>query len=207
MTAKSRTLPKGAEPAWDIARLFPNQGGWGVGDYLAIPTNRFIELEDGCVDVLPWPTMSHQLVLQKILTAISGYAKETDAGEALHGPLPVRVADGKFREPDIVFMLREHCDRAGEEYFDGADLVMEVVGKGRKNRERDLIKKRRDYASAGIPEYWIVDPQEKQITVLRLQGNRYLVAGNYGPGQTALSVLLKGFSLSVSEVLAAAKRK
>ncbi len=58
MMAKSRTLRKGAEPAWDIARLYPYQGGWGVGDYLSIPTNRFIELEDGCIDVLPWPTTS-----------------------------------------------------------------------------------------------------------------------------------------------------
>ncbi len=123
------------------------------------------------------------------------------------GPLPVRLADGKFREPDIVFMLREHCDRAGEEYFDGADLVMEVVGKGSKNRERDLVKKRRDYAAAAIPEYWIVDPQEKRISVLRLQRNRYLAAGSYGPGQIASSVLLKGFSVSVSEVLAAARRE
>jgi Uma2 family endonuclease len=52
-------------------------------------------------------------------------------------------------------------------YADGADLVIEVLS---KDRDRDLQMKRLEYAQAGIPEYWIGDPRDQRITVLRLAG-------------------------------------
>lgn len=49
-------------------------------------------------------------------------------------------------------------------------LVMEVVSGGPQDRKRDLVIKRAEYAAAGIPEYWIVDPESRRITVLTLVG-------------------------------------
>ena len=51
------------EPAWDIARLFPPQGQWSEEDYFALDTNRLVELSDGFIEVLPMPTMVHQLIV------------------------------------------------------------------------------------------------------------------------------------------------
>ena len=45
-------------------------------------------------------------------------------------------------------------------------LVVEVIGED--DPERDLVTKRLEYAQAGIPEYWIVDPRTDTIDVLRL---------------------------------------
>jgi Uma2 family endonuclease len=53
--------------------------------------------------------------------------------------------------------------------------------------------------------YQIVDPQERRIIVLTLDGDEYRVHGEFGPGETASSVLLPGFSVSVGAVLAAEK--
>src|SRR5436309_255137 len=89
-----------------------------------------------------------------------------------------------------------------EPAWEVAYLVMEVVSGGQKDRHRDLVTKRREYARAGIPEYWIVDPQEERITVLRLAGKRYLVQGEFARGATAPSHLLPGFTVDVSEALA-----
>ncbi len=75
---------------------------------------------------------------------------------------------------------------------------MEVVSPD--DPQRDTVTKRREYAQAGIPEYWIVDPREEQITVLTLDGQRYAVHGQFGMGETATSVLLDGFQVSVTEV-------
>ena len=52
-------------------------------------------------------------------------------------------------------MLAEHADRMAEEYWRGADLVMEVVSGGEDDRRRDLETKVAEYARARIPEYWI----------------------------------------------------
>jgi Uma2 family endonuclease len=86
---------------------------------------------------------------------------------------------------------------------EGADLVVEVVSEGEENRKRDLVTKPQEYAAAGISEYWIVDPQERQITVLVLEGQAYREHGAFGSGKVATSVLLAGFSASVDAVFAA----
>jgi Uma2 family endonuclease len=98
-------------------------------------------------------------------------------------------------------MLKEHDDRIGEEFWKGADLAMEVVSGDEEDRRRDLITKRREYARAGIPEYWIVDPRGERITVLRLAGKRYVVHGEFLKGTTVSSHLLRGFTVDVSEAL------
>ena len=115
----------------------------------------------------------------------------------------MQISPGKYREPDLVFMLREHADRMGEQFWDGADLVMEVVSPD--GRKRDLEVKRREYAQAGISEYWIVDPQASSITVLKLDNANYVEHGVFRLGQTASSVLLAGFTADVSAVFNAAK--
>jgi Uma2 family endonuclease len=80
---------------------------------------------------------------------------------------------------------------------------MEVVSPGEKDRHRDLVEKRTDYAQAGIPEYWIVDPLQRRITVLVLTGEQYRVDGEYSPGQSASSRLLDGLEIDVAAVFAA----
>jgi hypothetical protein len=49
-----------AEPAWDVALLFPSQGDWSEFEYLALDTNRLVELVDGNLEVLPMPSFLHQ---------------------------------------------------------------------------------------------------------------------------------------------------
>jgi Uma2 family endonuclease len=126
-------------------------------------------------------------------------------GEVFFAPTPVRLRKGKFREPDIVFVLAEHAVWVNDDYCDGADLVVEIVSPDPESHERDWVEKRRAYAAAGIREYWIVDPQQETILVLTLRGKRYVVHGQYAPGQQASSLLLNGFTLEVSAVFAAAK--
>jgi Uma2 family endonuclease len=100
-------------------------------------------------------------------------------------------------------MLNEHADRRGEAFWRGADLVMEIVSPA--DRQRDLVTKRREYAQAGIPEYWIVDGEQQAIIVLTLAGEIYQVHGAFGPGEQADSVLLPGFAVDVDEVFGAAQ--
>jgi hypothetical protein len=72
-----------------------------------------------------------------------------------------------------------------------------------KDRRRDLKDKRRDYAAARIPEHWIVDPQERAVTVLARRGKACRIHGVFAAGQRASSVLLPGFGVDVSALSAA----
>lgn len=202
VSRRTSRRPDQAEPAWDVAYLFPFQGAWSEEDYLELSTNHLVEFVDGFIEVLPMPTTSHQLLVLYLFGLLSAFVAERNLGTVLVAALRVRLWRGRYREPDIVLMLKEHSSRMREEYWKGADLVMEVVSKGRKDRERDLETKRREYARAGIPEYWIVDPFQERITVLRLAGKRYIEHGDFPKGTVATSHLLQGFSIDVAKALA-----
>jgi Uma2 family endonuclease len=191
------------EPTWGIASLFPPQGMWSEEEYLGLPTNRLVEFVDGTLEFPPMPTTHHQRVLLYLYRALLLFASARRPGEVLVSPLPMRLRPGKYREPDILFMLAEHSDRIHKQYWDRADLVMEVVSESKPDHDHE--SKRVEYAEAGIPEYWIVDPQQQRITVLTLAGDRYAEHGTYDPGQRATSVLLPGFGVDVAEAFGAAR--
>jgi Uma2 family endonuclease len=181
--------------------LFPAQGTWSEEEYLALAGNRLVEFSDGHLEVLPVPTTSHQLLVAYLYGLLLAFVTPRVLGTVVFAPLPVRLRPGKFREPDIVFLAKEHAGRIGEEYWEGADLVLEVVSTEPADRRRDLQIKRREYARAGIPEYWIVDPVAERISVLQLAGKRYAVHGEFDRGTVASSRLLEGFTVDVTEAL------
>src|SRR5438128_11621132 len=62
VTPRKPASSKG-EPTWEIAYLFPTQGTWCEEEYLALNGNHLVELSQGRLEVLPMPTMSHQLLV------------------------------------------------------------------------------------------------------------------------------------------------
>ena len=203
VTPRKPASSKG-EPTWEIAYLFPTQGTWCEEEYLALNGNHLVELSQGRLEVLPMPTMSHQLLVLHLYGLVLAFVSPQELGTVLVAPMRVRLWRGKIREPDVLFMLKQHADRLGERFWRGADLVMEVVSDegDDEDRQHDLIVKRGEYARAGIAEYWIVDPQEEKITVLRLAGKRYVVHGEFVKGTVATSHLLPGFEVDVSTAFA-----
>ncbi len=197
-----RVPSRPGDPPWEVALLFPTQGNWSEQEYLALDSKRMVELMNGGVEVLPTPTLAHQFIVRFLFKALDQFVAGQALGEVLFAPLPVRLCPGTYREPDIVYLRPERA-RGSHGQPEGADLVMEVLREGAENRERDLVAKRQDYAAAGIPEYWIVDPQEGRMAVLTLEGASYREHGNFGPGERATSVLLPGFAVDVDAVLAA----
>ena len=112
-----------------------------------------------------------------------------------------RYGRGSFREPDLLLVLDKSDPRAQNEFWLGADLVVEIVSPD--HPERDTEQKRREYAEAGIAEYWIVNPLnqlDQTITVLTLDGTSYREHGVFHRGQQATSKLLADFAVSVDEV-------
>jgi Uma2 family endonuclease len=199
------THSRPGEPTWELAREFPLQGDWTVEEYLDLDTNRYVEYTAGRLEFLPMPTDPHQAMVLFLCGCLISYLQKSRRfkGRVRPGPLAVQVRSDKYRQPDVVFMLKANEKRCHVKYWEGADLVMEIVSPGKRNRERDFKTKRRDYARAGISEYWVVSPKLLQITVLVLDGSRYRVQSEHGAGQTAKSLLLTGFQVAVNDVFAA----
>jgi Uma2 family endonuclease len=192
------------EPAWAIAHLFPTQGNWTEAEYLALDTNKLVELADGYLEVHPMATYWPQVIVRMLFGLLEEFVKMHSVGEVLFAPLPVRLGSLRFREPDILYLRPERLANIHKQP-EGADLVMEVVSEGQENRDRDLITKPEEYAAARIPEYWIVDPHLHIITVLVLDKDSYRIHGEFRAGTHATSVLLPGFPVDVDALFATAR--
>lgn len=80
---------------------------------------------------------------------------------------------------------------------------MEVISPD--ERQRDTVHERREYAHARIPEYWLVAPQYRTVTVLTLENDRYVEHGLFGAGDQATSRLLPGFAVDVAALFTEAQ--
>jgi Uma2 family endonuclease len=187
--------------AWEVVQLLPRQGEWGENDYLwfANRTNRLVELVDGVIEVLPMPSPKHQRIALFLYRLLFAFVDSRALGTVLVAPLSVRLWAGRFREPDLVFLFAQHMEREREDCWDGADLIMEVVSPSKP--AHDLVTKRSEYAQAGIPEYWIINPETATITVLTVAGDVYVEHGVFQRGDVATSALLTGFEVDVDAAL------
>lgn len=198
------------EPVWELATLWPAQGTWTESHYLELVngwTNRRFELADGNLEVLAMPTDNHQDIMVYLFDALRAEVAAKQLGKVQISGIPLRVRPGSMRQPDIVFLRTENKSLNRNEFWEGADLAIEILSADHKSRKRDHVSKVEDYAEARIPEYWIVDPQEKKITVLTLPegGDAYVEHGVFKPGDQATSKLLDGFAVDVQAVFDAGK--
>ncbi len=200
-TAPQLTTDVPAVAEWKdlLEEILPRQGEWSEQEYLVLTDHRtrLVEFTDGFLEVLPMPTDKHQAILGFLFTAFLNFM-EPRGGKVRFSPLRLRIRSGKFREPDLLLLLKAGDSRRQNRFWLGADLALEVVSD--EKPDRDLVEKRGDYAEGRVPEYWIVNPQSQTITVLALSGDSYLEAGIYRRGETATSVLLPDFSVAVSAV-------
>jgi Uma2 family endonuclease len=182
-----------------VLDLLPLQGRWDEEQYLWLTdhTNRLIEFTDGYIEVLPRPTDNHQAILELLFLVFRTFLQPL-GGKVRFAPLRLRIRSRKFREPDLLLVRSAADPRRQNRYWQGADLVLEVVSPDKP--ERDLVEKRGDYAEAGVPEYWIANPQTETIMVLWLEGDTYVEHGIFGRGSTATSVLLPGLAVDVNAV-------
>ncbi len=190
------------EPTWEIARLFPSQGKWTEEEFFSLPSNHKIEF---CEWLPGFPADTNDLPSIDFEVSLLGTGcvrQGTKTRGSSSSPVTrCEFRTGKYREPDILFIKAQHMSGIGTQYSKKTDLVMEIVSE--ENRPHDIKKKRVEYARAGIPEYWIVDPEEETITVLTLKprGKTYTVHGRFVKGTRATSKLLPGFSVDVTTAL------
>lgn len=186
------------EPTWEMAALFPRQGEWTIDEYLNIEFDRGVEYDSGRLEFLSIPTEYHQDILECLYRQLYDFVTSRQLGKVHVAGLRVRTRQRKFREPDVVFLSAEKSPQRKGRYWEGADLAVEVVSGDEPNR--DWVKKKAEYARAGIAEYWIADPRDRTLTIFTLDAGaaEYREAGRYGLGETANSVLLDGLTVDVT---------
>jgi Uma2 family endonuclease len=122
----------------------------------------FAEWVDGEVVELSPAKDWHQGIVGFLSAILRHFCESYDLGIILVAPFQMKTGPRlPGREPDVIFIAREHLNRLKENYLDGpADLVVEVVSPDSRRRDRE--EKLREYEEGGVREYWLIDKPRKQ---------------------------------------------
>ncbi len=160
--------------------------------------NRY-ELIEGQLFVSRVRDTEHQRKLGSAAVTLADHVERHELGEVLIGPLSVVLERATVVVPDIIFVSKARESIVKEEFIDGApDLVVEVLSDS--TRMMDRFVKRDRYAEFGVPEYWLLDPFEPRIEVLRLEAGKYRLVGSFGPKDTLESPTFPGFRLPLASL-------
>src|SRR6266481_4243014 len=188
-----KTFSPSARTEQELAYELLSEPVWNDQAYLTFSEafNRPIELSDGHLIILHMPSLTHQRILKQFVYLAQTWLATTKRGEILFAAHPIRLWAGKYREPDAMIWLNEHKNRMGERESGPPDLALEIISPS--NEPHDLETKFQEYAQAGIPEYWIIQPQPRAVSVYTLEGQSYKLFAQVTPGQLDFSRIRPGF--------------
>lgn len=148
---------------------------WTLERYLKeAPEHQIWEFVRGEVVMYSPATAEHQDLVRFLLRLLDGYCEARGWGKVLTGPAAVQILPDVVREPDLFVLSPQEVLKAkGTPLNVRPTLVVEVVSPS--TRTIDLVEKARDYAQAGIPEYWVVEPSRSVLHIHRLENGRYRV--------------------------------
>ena len=194
------------EPITNINQLDPN-GVYSYADYMKWRFDEYVELFRGRVmRMSPAPLRRHQDIVGNIFGPLQRHLRRQPC-RVYTAPFDVRlpkkdhVSDETIYtvvQPDICIVCDpEKLDHRG--CIGAPNTVIEILSQG--NLDRDLKQKFALYEEYGVPEYWIVAPGERTITVYKCDNaGKYELSGEYAePGEIPV-LSLPGFSLSWEDI-------
>ena len=168
-------------------------------DYKHTPEDKRYELIDGELILAAAPRRAHQRTDMRLGNRLYSFVEEHDLGEVYSAPFDVVLTDTDVVQPDLLFVSKERLHIINDDNIRGApDLIVEILSPSTAGRDRTT--KRTLYARHGVKEYWLVDTDARNITVMFLGEQGYEIMGTYGEGQTLTSPTLEGFTLHLSEI-------
>ncbi|MEM8536030.1 MAG: Uma2 family endonuclease [Chloroflexota bacterium] len=125
--------------------------------------NRY-EVIDGVLYMTTAPSYFHQWIIRQIVRVLFQQVDDTGVGLTTWAPIGLFMPGCDPVQPDIVVVPTSNLDIIYDRRISGIPaLLVEVLSPA--NAENDLYTKRRAYAQAGVPEYWIVRPAERDMLV------------------------------------------
>lgn len=121
----------------------------------------------------PSSNTKHQPIVGKLHLVIGSWLESHPIGRLFLAPYDVVFSDVDVVEPDLLYLSKERAAQVVTPlHAKGApELVIEITSRG--TRKRDETVKRRLYERAGVPEYWVVDPEIDVIRVYRRENERF----------------------------------
>lgn len=153
----------------------------GLDDFLAIPeAERFHELIAGEIIPKATPSGEHGTAQAGLVGTVQPRFQRKPGGGDFPGgwwiatEVEILLETGEIVRPDVIGWRREHCPErpTGNPVKLRPDWICEVISPS--NAQNDTINKLRLYHRVAIPHYWLADPRDATLTVLRWSSDGYV---------------------------------
>jgi Uma2 family endonuclease len=162
-------------------------------EYAALPEDgRRYELINGELVMAAAPNGKHLVTSKRYYDRLNAFVEAADLGMVFYAPYELKYSEYDAVQPDLFFVRSERLHIIQADFMtEPPDLISETLSPS--NRYHDLVTKSAIYAQLGVPEYWILDPEEETILVQVLRNGIYVpLVSDDG---IARSELLPGFAV------------
>jgi Uma2 family endonuclease len=152
----------------------PATEGWTVDDLDLLPDDGLhYELVEGKLKVSPPAPVRHNVVATELAVLLRPVL---DRSWLVAAPGAVQLDDRNLREPDLLVVRR---DGVRGDNADPADVLLAVEVMSRSSVTDDRLVKPAQYAAAGIPHYWRIEPAVPVLVTYALAGDAYRETGRH----------------------------
>lgn len=135
----------------------------------SLPEGTLCQIINNNIVMSPSPTDMHQLISGDIFYEMKSIIKKKSLGQIRPAPYDVHFSKKNILQPDIVFVLKENENLIVSKGLVGSpDIVVEILSPSTSHF--DLGEKKDIYEFYGVKEYFIVDPANKKVVTLILEG-------------------------------------
>lgn len=183
------------------------QANYRWSDFIALPDDDRRELIDGRLEELDLPTKLHEQIVHLLQYWLRGWAEKHGGFEVLGSGYKVRISDRSGAMPDVQVFTEAAYERAEEAGLESGhpQLAVEVISPTSKAHDR--LTKLDWYASIGVPEYWLVDPEAKTIECFRLDRKTYRAVQHAAEDEIFRPRSFKGLKIPLARLFKGASRK
>lgn len=182
-----------------------NKVRWTIDDLESLPeTSDRFEIIDGDLHVTRAPHWKHQSVAGRVYAQLLNWSMSSGLGEPVMTP-GIIFSPSDAVIPDVVWASSERIDTFLDDagHLTGApELMVEVLSKTPKDKDRDRKYKLKLYSVEGVQEYWILDREQKLIEIFRRDNGVLTKAATLYTRDTLSSPLLPDFSCGVAVLFA-----
>jgi Uma2 family endonuclease len=153
------------------------------------------ELHHGELVEVPFPKMTHTRVQHRLRQLLENFA----GGAIVATEFGFRaVPESEYRRADVSYIVKERWDApsADDDFHGAPELVIEVLSPS--NTELEMRDKRKLCLAHGSLEFWVVDPEQREIDVYTRDGRSI----TYGPGQQIPLFFTAGAGVPVDAIFA-----
>jgi len=170
----------------DYARLTPHDSG----NY---------ELHNGKIVFIASPIPTHQEISICLSAFLGMHVITLRLGKLYAAPMDTRFSEHDTFQPDLLFISKDRLSIIGEQKIEGApDLVVEILSPG--NDSKEMSYKRHVYETAGVREYWFIEPQKGTLSQYELVGEELRWQRTLSATDTLHAIVVEGFSLELKEI-------